>query len=86
MQSGHSNQATFRRWHQVLHASQIEAPEVEFVVQFVKFGTETRPAEKCEVKVLASTKPGALRICRSQVKRADRFAVVSQQACLKVSA
>ena len=84
MQSGHSNQATCRRWHQVLHASQIEAPDVEFVVQFVKFGTERQPARKCEVKVLAKTTVGALKICRSQVKRTDRFAVVSQQARITV--
>ena len=84
MQSGHSNQATCRRWHHVLHASQIEAPEVEFVVQFVKFGTERHPARQCEVKVLARTKQGALTICKSQVKRAEKFAVVSQQARLTV--
>ena len=84
MESGQSGHAACRRWREVLQATHIESPEIEFVVQFVKFGTETRPAEKCEVKVLASTKPGALRICRSQVKRADRFAVVSQQARITV--
>jgi hypothetical protein len=86
MQSGHSNQATCRRWHQVLHASHIEAPDVEFVVQFVKFGTQRQPARQCEVKVLARTTQGALKICKSQVKRAEQFAVVSQQARLTVPA
>jgi hypothetical protein len=83
MKSGH---VVCRRWHEVLQAAHIEPPEFEFVVQFVKFGTETRPAQRCEVKVLAKTKPGALEICKSRVKRADRFVVVSQQARLKVSA
>lgn len=82
-QSGHDG---CRRWREVLQAAHIEPPEVEFVVRFVKFGTETRSAQAYEVKVLARTKPGALKICKSRVKRADRFAVVSQQACLKVSA
>jgi hypothetical protein len=70
----------------VLQASHIEAPQVEFEVRFVKFGTERHPARTCEVKVLAQTKTGALKICRSQVKRADRFTVVSQQARLTVPA
>ena len=84
MESGHSNQATCRRWKEVLHASHVEAPEVEFVVRFVKFGTERHPARQCEVKVLAQTTRGALRICKSQVKRAEQFAVVSQQARIPV--
>ena len=84
MESGHSNQVTCQRWKEVLHASHVEAPEVEFVVRFVKFGTERHPARQCEVKVLAKTTVGALQICRSQVKRADRFAVVSQQARITV--
>jgi hypothetical protein len=86
MESGQSGQAACRRWRAVLQATHIEPPEIEFVVRFVKFGTETRPAQQCEAKVLAKTKPGALRICKSQVKRADRFVVVSQQVRLKVSA
>jgi hypothetical protein len=86
MESGNSK-STCRRWNQVLHASHIEAPEVEFLVQFVKFGTERRRACKCEVKVLAQTGTGALRICRSRVKGAAQFAVISPaQARLTVSA
>jgi hypothetical protein len=86
MESRQSGNGVCRRWREVLQATHIEPPEIEFVVRFVKFGTETRSAQECEVKVLAKSKPGAIKICKSHVKRADRFAVVSQQACLKVSA
>ncbi len=86
MESGQSSPGKCRRWKEVLQASHIEAPQVEFVVRFVKFGTERHPARECEVKVLAQTTRGALKICRSQVKRADRFTVVSRQARLAVPA
>lgn len=86
MESGQSGHTKCQRWKDVLQAIHIEAPEVEFVVRFVKFGTERHPARECEVKVLAKTTRGALKICKSQVKRADRFTVVSQQARLAVPA
>lgn len=86
MKSGEGRRATCRRWKQVLQASHIEAPETEFLVQFVKFGNETSSAVRCEVKVLAQSRRGALTICRTLIKRADRFAVVSQQARIALPA
>jgi cob(I)alamin adenosyltransferase len=82
MESRQSGNGVCRRWREVLQATHIEPPEIEFMVQFVKFGTERHPAHQCEVKVLAKTTAGALKICRSQVRRAEKFAVVSQQARL----
>lgn len=60
----------------------IEAPEREFVVEFVAFGTVNRAAVLRKVKVLAKTRKGAIRIVRARYVRSGDHKVVADNPCV----
>jgi hypothetical protein len=69
---------------QVLHAAHIEAPSKRFVVCFTQFGTERRAARRRIVEIMAETQTGAIRICKSFFRRANRFTVTQDELRLGV--
>jgi hypothetical protein len=61
------------------HAIHIECPEREFTVRFLQCGTVRRATRWREVAVLAETKEGAEKICRSRFPRGERYCVVAMR-------
>jgi hypothetical protein len=55
----------------------VSQPEKEFLVEFVRYGTETKPASRLEVRVLASKRDHAIRIVRKVYPRSGEYRVVS---------
>lgn len=56
----------------------IEPGERSFVIDFVLFGTVTRPATRRKVTVLARTREGAQRIVKAQWPRSSEHKILEE--------
>ena len=59
--------------------SAIEQPDKSFVIEFVLFGTETKPASRQKITVMATTAGGAKRITKIRWPRSGEHRVVTEQ-------
>ena len=57
----------------------IEPGEKSFVVEFVVFGTETKPAVRRRVSVMAKTARGAKRIAKTQWPRSGDHRILAER-------
>ncbi len=57
----------------------IEPADKSFVIEFVLFGTATKPATRQKVTVIAVTARGAKRIAKAQWPRSSNHKVVAEQ-------
>jgi len=63
----------------VLEDPAVSAATSEFLIEFVQFGTLTRPATRRNALVRASTAADAKKILRMKYPRTDQYVVKRQQ-------